>query len=147
MLAVRLDLCDPGVWRCQFHANIELNWWICSNTCLSLSIDTSPSPPGSYRGCTVHCDSCGKCVFLCQEHSGCTCYDEEDLPPHCTVCCCLRDALYCPFACLQWLVIWCPHLVSFVENSMNCIKSLSLNLPNKKLIKKRLYYKGGIKKN
>ena len=61
----------------------------------------SPSPPVCYRGCTWHCDSCGKCAFLCRDHSGCTCCDEEDLPPHCTVCCCLRDALDCPFAHLQ----------------------------------------------
>ena len=59
----------------------------------------SPSPPVCYRGCTWHCDSCGKCPFLCQDHSGCPCC--EDLPPHCTVCCCLRDALDCPFAHLQ----------------------------------------------
>ena len=59
----------------------------------------SPSPPVCYRGCTWHCDSCGKCPFLCQDHSGCACC--EDLPPHCAVCCCLRDALDCPFAHLQ----------------------------------------------
>ena len=54
-----------------------------------------------------------------------------DLPLHCAVCCCLRNRWFCPFAYLQWLVLLCSHLVSSVQNSMNCIKYLSWNLPNK----------------
>ena len=127
MLAVRLDLCDPGVWRCQFHANIELNWWICSNTCLSLSIDTSPSPPGSYRGCTVHCDSCGKCVFLCQEHSGCTCYAAA-FEMLCTAHLLVSNDL------LFDVLIW-----SVLLKTLWIASNLSSNLPNKKLKKKKIH--------
>ena len=62
----------------------------------------SPSPPPfgvCYEGCGPyqHCDRCGKCEDLCQEHNGCNCYLEEELPLHCAVCCCLREVMYCPY--------------------------------------------------
>ena len=60
----------------------------------------SPSPPPfgvCYEGCGPyqHCDRCGKCEDLCQEHNGCDL--EEELPLHCAVCCCLREVMYCPY--------------------------------------------------
>ena len=61
----------------------------------------SPSPPPfgvCYEGCQSdqHCDRCGKCDYLCQEHNGCDCYSEEELPFLCAVCYCLRSVMYRP---------------------------------------------------
>ena len=57
-----------------------------------------PSPPSSwicYDDCDqdLHCHHCGKCHVLCQEHSGCDCYEENGLEInfHCAVCCCGRS--------------------------------------------------------
>ena len=60
----------------------------------------SPSPPPfgvCYEVCQSdqHCDRCGKCDYLCQEHNGCDCYSEEELPFLCAVCYCLRSVMYC----------------------------------------------------
>ena len=56
------------------------------------------SPPSSwicYDDCDqdLHCHHCGKCHVLCQEHSGCDCYEENGLEInfHCAVCCCGRS--------------------------------------------------------
>ena len=62
----------------------------------------SPSPPPfgvCYEGCGPyqHCDRCGKCEDLCQEHNGCDCDLEKELPLHCAVCCCLMSVMYCPY--------------------------------------------------
>ena len=41
-----------------------------------LERSTPPSQPGCYEECDIpneHCDKCGKCEFLCVEHSGCDC--------------------------------------------------------------------------
>ena len=62
----------------------------------------SPSPPSfgvCYEGCESdqHCDRCGKCDYLCQEHNGCDCYSEEELPFLCAVCYCLRSVMYRPY--------------------------------------------------
>ena len=59
-----------------------------------------PSQPVCYEECDIpfdHCDKCGKCEFLCVEHSGCDCdctpdgfwnKDFQRLQYECAVCYC-----------------------------------------------------------
>ena len=122
--------------------------------CASLSVSTSEGkfisnflletqlPPAttttSSRSLTTrsdeHCDRCGKCEVLCQDHTGCDCYMEEELPLHFAVCCCLRKLPKCPLLVRRLTCfLGVCHLYSLVQDYVVCINNLSKNLLYKNL--------------
>ena len=60
------------------------------------SAPPSCPPPLCYEDCKIpeqHCEACGRCEFLCIEHSGCDCEEPYFDPTEieCAICYCTRE--------------------------------------------------------